>query len=615
MKKKQTPLRRLAGYAKPYVGWYALIFITMLLSTAVVLLRPKIIQVIIDGPLTALQMPGLSSNEADAQMTSAVQLGLLYLATIVFHFFVMYAAGMLTQRTGVYIVTDMRQQIYDHILRLPMTYFDHHAIGSLVTRVTNDTESVLDLYTYVLTNLFRNLVLFFGILAMLFSLNLRLAILVTLLTPFVMLISVVFQKRIRVVYDKQRAIRSLINTKLAENINGMSVIQTFFREKKIYDEFDETNQSYYRASRREVKYYSIYRPAIEVVRTVGLALLFWLGGGAQIRGAITFGVLYAFINYLQRLFMPIQEMAELFNVMQSAFSSSDRLFKLLDAPEEPYLMGKQVGKHGFTGKIEFRHVWFRYPKPESTTEKEDAHDVSPVTSLTQDQEMPWVLQDVSFTIAPGQFVAFVGATGAGKSTILSLLARFYTVERGEILLDDVNVNDYDLVSLRRALGIVQQDVFLFKGDILGNITIGRPNVDRRQAIWAAELVNANSFIERLPKTYDEPVVERGATLSAGQRQLLSFARTIAGNPSILILDEATANIDTETEQLIQNAIQNMAKNRTMLAVAHRISTIAGADHIIVMHHGRIAEQGTKEELIAQNGLFRVLYELQYGQEE
>ena len=206
--------------------------------------------------------------------------------------------------------------------------------------------------------------------------------------------------------------------------------------------------------------------------------------------------------------------------------------------------------------------------------------------------MPWVLQDVSFTIAPGQFVAFVGATGAGKSTILSLLARFYTVERGEILLDDVNVNDYDLVSLRRALGIVQQDVFLFKGDILGNITIGRPNVDRRQAIWAAELVNANSFIERLPKTYDEPVVERGATLSAGQRQLLSFARTIAGDPSILILDEATANIDTETEQLIQNAIQNMAKNRTMLAVAHRISTIAGADHIIVMHHGRIAEQGT-----------------------
>lgn len=613
MSKKQRPLRRLAAYAMPYWRWYALIFITMLLSTAVVLLRPKIIQVLIDGPLSTLQQRDLASSVADTQMAHALQLGLLYLVTIVFHFFVMYAAGMLTQRTGVYIVTDMRQQIYDHVLRLPMTYFDHHAIGSIVTRVTNDTESVLELYTYVLTNLFRNLVLFFGILAMMFSLDVRLAVLVTLLTPFVMLISVIFQKQIRVVYDKQRAIRSVINTKLAENISGISVIQTFFREKKIYGEFDETNQSYYRASRREVKYYSIYRPAIEIVRTVGLAILFWFGGGAQLRGALTFGVLYAFINYLRRLFMPIQEMAEIFNVMQSAFSSSDRLFKLLDAPEELYQEGKTVGKKGFIGKIEFRHVWFRYPKPEPKAKEEDSEDVLPVV-LSENEEMPWVLKDVSFTIEPGQFVAFVGATGAGKSTILSLLARFYTVERGEILIDDVNVNDYDLVSLRRALGTVQQDVFLFKGDILSNIAVGRPHVSRRQAIWAAELVNATSFIDRLPKTYDEPVVERGATLSAGQRQLLSFARTIAGDPSILILDEATANIDTETEQLIQEAIQNMAKNRTMLAVAHRISTIAGADHIIVMHHGRIAEQGTKDELIARNGLFRVLYELQYGQE-
>ena len=613
MPKKQRPLRRLAAYAMPYWRWYALIFFTMLLSTAVVLLRPKIIQVLIDGPLSILQRQDLAPDVADAQMASAMRLGLLYLATIVFHFFVMYAAGMLTQRTGVYIVTDMRQQIYDHVLRLPMTYFDHHAIGSIVTRVTNDTESVLELYTYVLTNLFRNLVLFFGILAMMFALVVRLAVLVTLLTPFVMLISVIFQKQIRVVYDKQRAIRSVINTKLAENISGMSVIQTFFREKKIYDEFDETNRSYYRASRREVKYYSIYRPAIEIVRTVGLALLFWFGGGAQIRGAVTFGVLYAFINYLQRLFMPIQEMAEIFNVMQSAFSSSDRLFKLLDAPEEPYQEGKLVDEKGFIGTLEFRHVWFRYPKPEPKAQEDDGDDVLPAV-LSENEEMPWVLKDVSFTIEPGQFVAFVGATGAGKSTILSLLARFYTVERGAILIDDVNVQEYDLVSLRRALGTVQQDVFLFKGDILSNIAVGRPNVTRRQAMWAAKLVNATSFIDRLPKTFDEPVVERGATLSAGQRQLLSFARTIAGDPSILILDEATANIDTETEQLIQEAIQNMAKNRTMLAVAHRISTIAGADHIIVMHHGRVAEQGTKDELIAQNGLFRVLYELQYGQE-
>lgn len=328
-------------------------------------------------------------------------------------------------------------------------------------------------------------------------------------------------------------------------------------------------------------------------------------------GFLTFGVVYAFINYLQRLFMPIEEMAEIFNIMQSSFSSSERLFTLLDEPEEEYHSGIPVPENGFVGKIEFNHVWFRYQKPEDVgqyTEEEEA------TVAAGKDPAQWILKDVSFTIEPGSFVAFVGATGAGKSTILSLLARFYTVERGEILIDGVNVNDYDLVSLRRALGTVQQDVFLFKGDILSNIAIGRAKVDRRRAIEAAKLVNADAFISRLPKQYDEPVTERGSTLSAGQRQLLSFARTIAGDPSILILDEATANIDTETEQLIQSAISRMAKDRTMLAVAHRISTIADADEIIVMHHGRVAEQGTKDELIAQNGLFRVLYELQYGEE-
>lgn len=610
-KKNTHHLLRLAAFAKPYLSWYVLIFITMFMTTVVVLLRPKIIQVLIDDHLSPLASGVLPQAVQDAHLSQALLLGLLYLGTIVFHFVVMYAYDFLTMRTGTLIVTDMRQKIYEHVLRLPMRYFDHHAIGSVVTRVANDTDSVLDLYTYVLTNLFRNLVLFLGVLVMMFSLDARLGFFIFLLTPAVIIISVIFQKQIRIVYDKQRAIRSLINTKLSENITGMSVIQTFFREKQIYQEFDATNTEYYKASNREVQYYAIYRPAIEIIRTLGLSLLFWFGGLAQMGGFLTFGVVYAFINYLQRLFMPIEEMAEIFNVMQSAFSSSERLFTLLDEPEEEYRSGIPVPEKGFIGKIEFNHVWFRYQKPEDVGQYTEEEGTAVAAGKDPAQ---WILKDVSFTIEPGSFVAFVGATGAGKSTILSLLARFYTVERGEILIDGVNVNDYDLVSLRRALGTVQQDVFLFKGDILSNIAIGRAKVDRRRAIEAAKLVNADAFISRLPKQYDEPVTERGSTLSAGQRQLLSFARTIAGDPSILILDEATANIDTETEQLIQSAISRMAKDRTMLAVAHRISTIADADEIIVMHHGRVAEQGTKDELIAQNGLFRVLYELQYGQE-
>lgn len=603
MKKSWMQFRRLLRYATPYFPTYLLILVGILVLTGARLLEPKLIQMLIDEHLTPLGTMEMSQAIRSAHISDALRMSLFYLLCVVLSVLGIYSSYFLTQKVGALIVTDMRKDLYEHVLRLPMRYFDRHSIGGIVTRVTNDTESVLELYTFVFTNLFMNLFNLIGILVVMVSLNVELAFFMLLLTPVIILISVVFQKQIRRVYDIQRAIRSTINTKLAENISGMSVIQTFYKEKAIYREFDETNRSYYQASRREVFDYAIYRPSVELLQALGLAALFWFGGLRQMEGVLTFGVLYAFINYLQRFFRPILQMAEIFNVMQSAFSSSERVLKLLDEEEEN-AEGRPVPSEGFIGKIEFDHVWFRYNQPEENVEAEKDNP----------EEEQWILKDVSFTIEPGMFVAFVGATGAGKSTILSLIARFYEVERGEIRIDGVDVRAYDPVALRRALGIVQQDVFLFRGDIMSNIRIGRPRVDRQAVVDAARLVNADHFISRLPKGYDEPVMERGATLSAGQQQLLSFARTIAGDPSILILDEATANIDTETEQLIQDAIQNMSRNRTMLAVAHRISTIAGADQIIVMHHGEIAEQGTQEELIQKDGLFRVLYELQYGKE-
>ncbi|MDD7592862.1 MAG: ABC transporter ATP-binding protein [Peptoniphilaceae bacterium] len=621
---KQTwgQLRRLSAFAKPYLRSYLVIFFLMFCSIGAGLLGPKIIQVLIDRHLNPLGTLSLEASVREAHVQAAFRLGFIYLLSVIVNFITMYGSDFLMHKTGAHIVTDLRRKLYRHVLNLPMRYFDQHAIGGIVTRLTNDTENVLDLYTYVFTNFFRNIVMILSIIVVMFSLDVRLASLVLLFAPVVAAISVVFQKQIRIIYDKQRAIRSLINTKLSENLSGMSVIQIFHREKAIFDEFDETSRAYYDVSRNEVRDYAIYRPLVELLQALGLAMLFWFGGRGQMRGALTFGVLYAFINYLQRFFRPILDMAEIFNIMQSSFSSSSRLMTLLDQEEEEYGKGVDVPEGGFVGKIEFDHVWFRYNHPEDALREAASEDATLLTDgYRGDADLSdaaasdeWILKDVSFTIEPGSFVAFVGATGAGKSTILSLIARFYPVDKGEIRIDGVNVNDYDLVQLRRALGTVQQDVFLFRGDILGNIAIGRPDVGRREIVEAARLVNAEDFICQLPKGYDEPVMERGATLSAGQRQLLSFARTIAGDPSILILDEATANIDTQTEQLIQKAIAKMAQNRTMLAVAHRISTIAGADQIIVMNRGEIAERGTQDELLAKDGLFRVLYELQYGKE-
>lgn len=589
--KSLPALLRLFGYAKKHWKMYILAFSLVLISTFMQLFQPKLVQMLIDHNLSVLIQPGITQTVRDENLSRALTIALFYLGTIVLGFFTTYAFTYINQKIGARIVYDLRREVYNHILGLSMSFYDRHPIGSIVTRVTNDTESVMDLFGYVLTYMLMNFITILGLLVMMFIMNARLTLVILCILPVILAISVFFQRMIHKIYTKERKARSKINTKLSENLTGMSVIQVLHREKAIYHEYDDVNRDFFEIARRRIRYNAIFRPVVEVIRVFGLASILWFGGLANLKGILTYGIVYAFLDYTMRIFEPILNMTEQLNVTQSALASATRIFSLLDEPEEEETGRRPIPAGGFRGKIEFDHVWFRY---------------------NTGDESEWILKDVSFTIHPGEFVAFVGATGAGKSTIMGLISRFYDVQKGRILIDGIDVREYSRVDLRRAVGTVQQDVFLFTGDVMSNIRVGREYVSREMAIDAALLVNADDFITRLPKGYDEPVAERGATFSAGQRQLISFARTMAADPSILILDEATANIDTETEQLIQRAIANMSRNRTMIAVAHRISTIADADQIIVMHHGEIAEKGTQAELIAQNGLFHVLYELQYA---
>ena len=510
---------------------------------------------------------------------------LLYLLMLLIGFILNYMDTWMLQKMGQKIVYQMREEVFTHIHSLSLTFFNSTPVGKLVTRVSNDTEAINELFSSILVKLFKNTVKIVGYAVVMISIDVRMAGLSFLLLPVVTFLTFLFQILSRKAYQITRTKITDLNTFLSEHISGMRLIQIFAREEAKYKQFKGKSQELFEANWREVMIFAIFRPAIYL--TSILAMVIVIGGGSYwvLQGTLSLGTLFIFISYISSFFEPLQDLAEQFGTLQSSLASAEKIFSVLDVKPEITSPASPVPVQ-IKGRIEFRHVWFAY-------EKDD-----------------YVLKDVSFVIEPGQKIAFVGATGAGKSSILNLIGRYFDIQKGEILIDGVNIRDIDTDVLRRAIGQVQQDVFIFTGDIKNNISLNNEEISLEQIQTAAQTVGADSFIQKLPGGYDEPVTERGSTLSAGQRQLLSFARTLAYDPTILVLDEATANIDTETESLITKALERLMEGRTTIMVAHRLSTIQHADKIIVMHHGEIREQGSHQELLHKNGLYRKLYDLQ-----
>lgn len=518
------------------------------------------------------------------------KLALIYLFIIVIGFIFNYAQTYILNYAGKKIIYNIRNEVFTHIQKMSLSFFDNNPVGRLVTRVANDTEKLNEMYTEVLISFFKDIFMLIGIVVIMLQMNLKLALMSFTVIPFILIASIIFRIQIRKVYRLARVRLAKINSTLNENITGMNTIHIFAKENKKFNEFDNINKSYLDVTKKEVKIFALFRPSIEIIRSLGIALIIYYGGGRAISGAIEFGVLFAFINYLERFFQPIMELTQKFNILQSAMASSERIFQILDKKEDIKNNNNAKKLKKFEGKIEFKNVYFAY------------------------EDENWVLKDVNFTINPGESVAFVGATGAGKSSIINLINRFYDIGKGEILIDGINIKTIDKYSLRKRIGIVLQDVFLFTGDIKENIRLNKEDISLEDIKRASKHVNADKFISKLPKGYDEAVMERGSTLSSGQKQLLAFARALAYDPDILVLDEATSNIDTETEVLIQDALLKLIKNRTSIAVAHRLSTIQHSDKIIVLHKGELKEIGTHQELLDKGGIYYDLYRLQYKED-
>ena len=511
--------------------------------------------------------------------------GILFLLLLFSGFFLNLADTWLLQKMGQQIVYKLREETFTHIHSLSLSFFNTTPVGKLVTRVSYDTEAVNELFSTILVKLFKNVVKIIGYAVVMLSINVKMAGISFLLLPLVAILTFIFRHLSRKAYQITRNKITELNTFLSEHISGMKLIQIFAREKEKYSEFEGKSIELYRANFREIMTFAIFRPSIYLVSVIAMILVIRTGSLSVLNGSLSLGTLFVFITYISSFFEPIQELSEQLGTLQSSIASAEKIFSVLDVKPE-ILSPADPAPVNILGEIEFRHVWFAY------------------------EEENYILKDVSFVIHPGEKAAFVGATGAGKSTILNLIGRYFDIQKGQILIDGIDIHEIDLDVLRGAIGQVQQDVFIFTGDIKSNISLNNEAISPDDVRRAAEIVNADPFIQKLPHGYDEPVTERGSTLSAGQRQLLSFARTLAYDPKILVLDEATANIDTETETLITQALARLMDGRTTIMVAHRLSTIQHADKIIVMHHGEIKESGTHQELLAKDGLYKKLYELQ-----
>lgn len=573
-KYKGNALLRLLSYAKPYAFWVALALILVLVLTWFDLYRPILIG------------DAINLFEADGDYDVIVNTAVKYSIVLALGFVFNIAQTWILQKTGQNIILQVRRELYLHIQSLSSRYFDLTPVGKLVTRVSNDVEALNEMYSDILVKLFRNIIKIIGLAAVMLIYDYKLALLSFILLPIVILLTVFFRRMARKIYRIYRTRLTDLNTFLSEHLSGMRIIQIFGREERKYEEFHDKNKKLYKAFYNEMLIFAVFRPLMYILSVLSLMIVLWVGSREVFATVISVGTLYIFSNYIQSFFDPIQELAEQFSTLQSSIASAEKIFTIMDEDFSIEEVENPVVLSEIKGRIEFDHVWFAY------------------------DDENYVLRDVSFVIEPGQKAAFVGATGAGKSSILNLIGRYYDIQKGHIYIDGVDIKKLSKKQLRSAIGQMQQDVFIFEGDIEYNIRLHDEDITDEDVKKAAEYVNASRFIEKLPGAYKEPVTERGATFSAGERQLLSFARTLAHKPSILVMDEATANIDTETEILIQEALEKLMEGRTTIMVAHRLSTIQHADCIMVMHKGKIREQGTHQELLAQDGIYKKLYELQ-----
>jgi ATP-binding cassette subfamily B protein len=572
-------MARVLRYLKPYWKLLAVSFAFLILQTASQLLGPYITKVAVDRYIANRDIAGLDF------------MALAYLGNVCLGFIVLFIQTYTTAYTGQRAMHDLRMEIFSHLQKQDLAYFDRNPLGRLMTRTVNDVETLNELFSTGVVGLLGDLCIVFGIALMMLWLDWRLGLVCLAVFPVILYISRFYRHRAREVYRESRLVLARLNGGLQESLAGVATVQAFGQEAKMYSRFQEINTRYRNVLLQSIRNNAIFFPLVEIFSAITIGLLLWYGGGLALQNAIAPGVLVAFIQYIQRMYQPIRDLAEKYNIMQAAMASSERIFSLLDTPQTLVNPEHPKSSRPFRGDVEFENVWLSYQPGEP------------------------VLKGISFRARPGEKIALVGATGGGKTSIISALCRFYDVERGAIRVDGIDVREWNKQELRRHLGLVLQDVFLFSGDIATNISLGDPLVAPERIMQAAAQAQATSFIEKLPKQFNEEVQERGSTLSQGQRQLLSFARALAFDPKILILDEATSSVDTQTEMLIQRAVEELLKNRTALIIAHRLSTIKNADRILVIHKGEIWEQGNHQDLLAQGGLYARLYDLQYRVQE
>ncbi|MDQ1693622.1 MAG: ATP-binding cassette, subfamily multidrug efflux pump [Acidobacteriaceae bacterium] len=609
-------MRRLLTYLRPYKWQAGVSLVAILLKSLADISGPYLTKVAVDRYMTretaaAARVSWLGRHLSDSPAAGITQIALLYIGLLCLSYVLEFTQTYLMQWTGQKIMYDMRSEIFRHLQRMHVAFFDRNPVGRLVTRLTSDVDALNEMFTSGVFAIFEDIFVLLGIVLVMLRMNWWLALVAFAVLPVIVLITRLFRTSVRDSYRRIRSAIARINAFTQEHVTGMSVVQLFGREQRAYQDFEAVNRTHMDAFKDAIMAYALYYPAVELLSSIAIALVIWIGGRGVLRGAVTIGVLVAFIQYAQRFFRPIQDLSDKYNILQAAMAASERVFKLLDTDAEVTSPAEPVPSPR-AGRIEFRNVWFTYER--LSLDQLAAIDNAEPAEL-EAMGIEWILRGVSFTVEPNETAAIVGHTGAGKTTIISLMMRFYDVQRGQVLIDGIDVREHDLTELRKHFGVVLQDPFLFTGTIAENIRMGTSSITPEEMERAADEVNVADFIRTLPRGFDEPLRERGAGLSTGQKQLINFARALAHRPRILILDEATSSVDTETEMRVRTALDRMVTGRTSVVIAHRLSTVQRADTILVMHKGQLREHGPHQQLLAQRGIYWKLYRLQYRDQE